>query len=220
MVCGNTELQSNYLCSHPETFLQCVSFTKSSTNNSKINQKLHRHGWGSFLNTSASGFSLQWWSMPSCSSIRHPQAQQQGHLFLLASTSCVNIQNITMLDKNYQPALTFSAVKSLCNTLIFPLLVSPLTRSGWSANSVTAMSPFPNNFCCVKQHKSPYKSLKTSIGKTFPMEIYFHTDVSIIFSWRKHFLLVEKPKYGLLIRFICTFSFSTDLYTFRKYDLL
>lgn len=220
MVCGNTELQSNYLCSHLEMFLQCVFFTKSSTNNSKMNRKLHRNGWGSFLDPSAPGFSQQWWSMSPCASIRNPQARQQGHPFLLASISCDNTQNITMLDKNYQPALTFSAAKSLCNALIFPFPVSLSTHFGWSANSVTAMSPLPDNFRCVKQHKSLYKSLKTAIGKIFPMEIYFHTDVSIIFSWRKRFLSVEKPKYGLLIRFIYTFSFSTVLNTFRKYDLL
>lgn len=219
MVCGITELQSNYLCSHPEMLLQCVFLTKSSTNNSEMNQKLHRNGWGSFLDTSAPGFSLQWWSMSSCASTRNPQAQQQGHPFLLASTSCDNTQNITVLDKNYQPVLTFSTVKSLCSTLILPLLVSLMTHFGWSANSVTATSPFPDNFCCVKQHKSLYKSLEISIGKTFTMEICFHTDVSIIFNWRKHFFSVEKPNYGLLIRFIYTFSFSTDLSTFRKYDL-
>lgn len=218
MVCWITELQSNYLCRHPKTFLQHVFLTKSSTNNSKMNQKLQRDGWGSFLDTSAPGFSLKWWSMSSCASIRKPQAQQQGRPFLLASASCDNTQNITELDKNYQPVLTFSAVKPLCNTPIFPLLVSLMTHFGWSADSVIATSPFPDNFCCVK-HKSLYKSLKIFIGKTFPMEICFHTDGSITLSRRKHFLSVEKPKHGLLIRFIYTFSFSTDLNAFRKYDL-
>lgn len=116
MACGITGLQSNYLCSHPAMFLQCVFFTKSSANNSKMNQKLQRNGWGSFLGTSAPGFSLQ------CDQCHPVPARQQGHPFLLASTSCDNTQNITMLDKNYQPVLTLSVVKSLCSTLIFPSL--------------------------------------------------------------------------------------------------
>lgn len=74
-------------------------------------------------------------------------------------------------------------------------------------------------FYCVKHHKSLYRSLKISISKTFPTKNYFHTNVSILFSQKKAFLLSRESKYGLLIRFIYTFDSSIDLNAFMRCEL-